>query len=57
MGSDHWCSKNRKRICLAEYILSAAPMVMKFLRDLDIFSPSMCRCPVCTNVFTHCSQS
>mmetsp|Transcript_7246 Transcript_7246/g.30073 ORF Transcript_7246/g.30073 Transcript_7246/m.30073 type:complete len:250 (-) Transcript_7246:184-933(-) len=57
MGSHHWCSKNKNRICLAEYILSAAPMVMKFLSDLDILSPSMCRCPVCTNVFTHCSQS
>mmetsp|Transcript_7290 Transcript_7290/g.27406 ORF Transcript_7290/g.27406 Transcript_7290/m.27406 type:complete len:231 (+) Transcript_7290:4040-4732(+) len=46
IGSDHWCMRNKNRTCRAVYILSVAPMVMKFFKDLLIFNPSMCRCPV-----------
>mmetsp|Transcript_2077 Transcript_2077/g.7867 ORF Transcript_2077/g.7867 Transcript_2077/m.7867 type:complete len:237 (+) Transcript_2077:430-1140(+) len=48
MGSDHWWRRNKNLICLAVYIFSAARMVMKFLSDFDILSPSMWRWPVWT---------
>jgi hypothetical protein len=45
MGSLHWCKRKRKRIWRALYMVSAARMVMKFLSDLLILSPSMWRWP------------
>mmetsp|Transcript_26630 Transcript_26630/g.87311 ORF Transcript_26630/g.87311 Transcript_26630/m.87311 type:complete len:366 (-) Transcript_26630:996-2093(-) len=53
MGSLHWQMRKRKRIWRHVYMSSAARMVMKFLSDLLILSPAMCKCPVWRKKLTH----
>lgn len=46
MGWLHAERQNSSRSCRAVNSRSASRIVMKFFRDLDIFSPSMARCPL-----------
>jgi hypothetical protein len=48
MGCDHEDRQNSSRSCLAENSRNASRIVMKFFNDLDIFRPSIARCPLCS---------